>query len=413
MSNFDMFSSMNESNKIATTNAASLLMPTVTPKTAASHAQSLLASGGKKSSQQFVEKLAKVLKEEDLSAEDMQVLYMGFRSYSLLNDAVAPAGRGFDAVLTGSLQKSHDNLKSKGQTEEQIQASKPRVAYRERGNKLKALLTKTVWAKNAESSLLNWGTIAQLDWFKSYCSTIAQGVLNKTQPPFQPAFYLNAFWSQLDWEDASKESMARMRIVIRFAQFIRELHDKKQLKIEKDKTGKVISIDNKDLLLTKYFANGEKKIETKWSDYANLSDINPMQANPGSLLDLCILLDPRKLLQNKDYKLSKGDSQKHKEMKTQIINLARTLIFASIYLGHSVEKSHFKQDKLSLGVKAGFTDEMYGAYNYVHTYIRTLKRELYGTAGGADTRTADEAEMVSLQTSVEDVVKNLIKSGNF
>lgn len=369
-----------------------LAAPSTNRGKAASLANSLLAKSGAKSSEQFVKELEpKFANYED---GDLAALYLGCRSYPLKKSE-------FAKVVASSMEKSKNNMLSLGLTSDQIEASKPRKNYIAKSQQLEIVLERLFWSKGVDEKCLNWGTLFQCKDMVEFANVIHAAVFNRPNPDFKQAFYLNGYWSHMKASDVELEMDNRIKVILWFCfntgpnGVNAAVFDAKGAAVKVDKSAYAD-------LMTK--SNGIWT-PTDWPNInkANLSDLvaNTDKLSLRVLLDMAFVVDPRKALQNKDYKLmkTKGELSKAKAYKEKVASWCLVIVAAAGFLGKTNNTV-----EMSLKVGSPFVEQYYNCRQFIHTAVRTIKRELYGSSGGADTRSVDE-DIVTIAFDTDEAVR--------
>jgi len=326
---------------------------------------------GKKNSNKLVAELTDRLK--DISDEDLYEMVLSTKKYSLKEFK-------FQEVVEDSLKKSEDNLREKGLDDDQIATSAPRVTYVERSNKLHAILKKYLWDTKCPDNALSWANVIRSARVEKFMMEIKK--LNFTVLPASPQMlYCNAYWMVGSWEECYLEMSFRTAVVLKFFALSHKL-------IYRNSNGAITASEGYLSNLSKTtLPNLNLRGDLKYETIIML--VNKLSIE--QLFLLATVLDPRKLLQNKDVRITRNtDKEAHKRYLSLIYELMKLIILACAYLDVDVNIEDVRTVTTGLKPDEGFGKLYYSCYNMIRQALRNMKRTvLGGTGSGPNTRSVD------------------------
>jgi len=340
-------------------------------------AKLFLASQGRKDGGLFVKQLtAHWPNEIDKSVLDL--LTLSCKKYSMKRSE-------FDVKFAEYQEKGVQNLIQLGADEKTIAKSAPINAYKQKGHLLKMVLHELFWSKGVTEEALSWGNWVRIPWVENYLKDVRRG--NQTMKPrAQNVIYSNSYWMVAEFQEAADEIQKRALIILAFVQ----------------KTANLVKFDERGWVDPQSVPN--------WRDALGVVDegvdLAPLSADvatfksvikeftPATLLSIVIMVDPRKLLQTKTVRMHRRNVAKqaqHINRLKVIGEFLRVVIFGCALLkkSDSEEMARLASMKICLDPRSEFGKEYYRAYQFIHTYIRSMKKAAFGGTGGANTRASD------------------------
>jgi hypothetical protein len=346
-----------------------------------------LSKSGPKTSERFVSILNKIT--PTISNEDFSLLMECAKSYSMKKD-------NFDIVMKRSMDLSKANLSTLGVPDDKIDNARPRQNYISQGNKLKVVLQTYFWKSDIDQNALNWGTLFQCREVIEYMQVIHSHILGVAKPQYSAGIYTNSFWSTLSFNQAYEECQFRTVLLFIFAKHCAAYIDAGMLQF--DVRGNLIDENIPDVDKKQGFYNDRDKTfqsvlvsdaRTKYKDFVSKA----VEMTFAFKLDSCLMADAKKLMQTKDFRLSRSrEMNQHREYQKLIVESMKYIIACELVITKKESEMQSIQGKLQVG--DDFVKRYYQAYGYLHTVVRSCKRRLFGFTGGENTRQLDEQYVI-------------------
>jgi len=349
---------------------ASTPMPT---SIAESWFQHFTVDNGRKSSDRFMHTMQACF--AGATSAEVQELFYGCKKYSMKKTE-------FLDVYNGNLEASKRNMESLGISQENIENSAPRKVYRTRGVALQEILGKYFWGKVTEKNL-SWGNWVRIPEVEKYINMIRDS--NQVlKAPYQAAFYSHAYWMVADFDRAFDEMAKRLEMVL-------------GLSIILGNTCKFDERGNITDLRRESFGDEMASFQNTSLNGVTLETVHALiiqkKVSTHFLLVCAVMVDPRKLLQTKTFRMKRTQkagmkTEEELRMLKRIVGLMIQII-ASAEMILGAQNLLSSVDKISLARSSAFMKVYWNSFNVVHTAIRTTKRACFGGNRGENTRGLD------------------------
>jgi len=326
----------------------------------------LRESSGPKNSVEIVTAAVALFKMTTMTRENFKIFFFSFKKMPL--DQV-----NFEKITKNSMALASTYLKSVNQNPDE---SAPVVLYKKRKEELKELL-KPIWKRvktDTDKKALTWGTWLRIPFVEKNVKAVKEAS-QRIKPDAPSALFSNAYWAIADL-DVNITEVERRHVFV-YELIVRGFNHK----IVLDERGNIMQ-------LPKSVPIEHERDELKGLKLPTADEFEGLQVMPTSaILDIALLIKVRKLFQSRDIRMSRKDSTDNEE---RIAKVAQQMLYVINMMKILQGEPQLLEVQMNMDKNSDFSKLYFKAYQYVHTYIRTFKRIVFGSnRGGANTRATD------------------------